>query len=126
MSWQQYVDSNLVGTKKVSQGAIFGLDGSVWAKSSTLNTNANEGKAIANGFGNPNGFAATGIVVGGVKYMFLRAQDNVVIGKKGQSGVHIAKTVKAIIVGIYDQPIVPSETAVVVEKLADYLKGVGF
>lgn len=31
MSWQSYVDNNLVATGKVSKGAIFGLDGSTWA-----------------------------------------------------------------------------------------------
>jgi hypothetical protein len=37
MSWQQYVDSNLVGTKKVTKAAIHGLDGSVWATSKGFN-----------------------------------------------------------------------------------------
>ena len=33
MSWQTYVDTNLVGTGKVQKAAIFGLDGSQWATS---------------------------------------------------------------------------------------------
>ena len=33
MSWQAYVDSNLVGTKFVTQAAIFGHDGGKWAAS---------------------------------------------------------------------------------------------
>ena len=33
MSWQQYVDSNLLGTKKIHQAVIVGLDGSTWAAS---------------------------------------------------------------------------------------------
>jgi profilin len=31
MSWQAYVDSNLVGTKKVIKAAIHGHDGNPWA-----------------------------------------------------------------------------------------------
>ncbi len=33
MSWQAYVDSNLVGTKKITKAAIHGHDGSLWATS---------------------------------------------------------------------------------------------
>jgi hypothetical protein len=33
MSWQAYVDTNLVGTGNVSQAAIYGLNGGEWAKS---------------------------------------------------------------------------------------------
>lgn len=33
MSWQAYVDTNLLGTGKVQKAAIFGLDGSQWATS---------------------------------------------------------------------------------------------
>jgi hypothetical protein len=37
MSWQAYVDNNLIGTKKVAQGAIHGLDGNRWATSPGFN-----------------------------------------------------------------------------------------
>lgn len=33
MSWQDLVDTNLLGTGKVSKAAICGVDGQVWAKS---------------------------------------------------------------------------------------------
>lgn len=33
MSWQAYVDTNLLGTKKITKAAIHGLDGNVWATS---------------------------------------------------------------------------------------------
>jgi hypothetical protein len=36
MSWQSYVDNNLIGTGQVSQGAIFGLEGVQWATSPEL------------------------------------------------------------------------------------------
>ena len=35
-----------------------------------------------------------GVMVGGVKYMFLSANDRVVRAKKGTSGVHCIKTVQ--------------------------------
>jgi profilin len=42
MSWQAYVDQNLVGTKKVVQAAIHGHDGNVWATSAGLKVRSNE------------------------------------------------------------------------------------
>lgn len=33
MSWQAYVDNNLIGTGNVSQAAIYGHAGGVWATS---------------------------------------------------------------------------------------------
>jgi hypothetical protein len=40
MSWQAYVDDNLIGTGKVAKAAIFGTDGSLWASSAGYNVNA--------------------------------------------------------------------------------------
>lgn len=37
MSWQAYVDTNLVGTKKILKAAIYGHDGSLWATSQGFN-----------------------------------------------------------------------------------------
>ena len=31
MSWQSYVDDQMVATKHVKQGCITGLDGTIWA-----------------------------------------------------------------------------------------------
>ena len=126
MSWQAYVDNNLLGTKKLNNGAIIGLDGNVWAKSGGLNITPTEGKNIVAGFSNNSLFQSAGLNCGGVKYMFLRSQDHSVIGKKGQAGIHISKTGKAYIIGVYDTPTLPSEAAIIVEKLADYLISVGF
>jgi profilin len=36
MSWQAYVDTNLVGTGKLTLAAIHGHDGNVWATSKGL------------------------------------------------------------------------------------------
>ena len=126
MSWQTYVDQNLVGAKKVTTGAIAGFDGSIWARSPTLNITAQEAKNIYAGYSNPSTFQASGIVVAGVKYMFLRVEGDSLIGKKGQGGVHIAKTNKALIIGVYDAPILPTDASTGVEKIADYLKGTGY
>merc|ERR1712065_107878 len=112
MSWQSYVDSNLVGTGACNHAAIIGHDGNTWATSA--------------GFANSQPLAASGVKVAGVKYMFLRCDGRTILGKKGTSGVHCVKTGKAVLVVVYDQPITAGQCSVVVEKLADYLIGVGF
>merc|ERR1711991_1310675 len=78
------------------------------------------------GFANSQPLAASGVKVAGVKYMFLRCDGRTILGKKGTSGVHCVKTGKAVLVVVYDQPITAGQCSVVVEKLADYLIGVGF
>ena len=49
MSWQAYVDNNLVGTGRVQRAAIFGHDGSCWATSPgfTVSENVCENFAIS-------------------------------------------------------------------------------
>ena len=126
MSWQQYVDSNLVGTKACKHAALVGLDGNTWATSAGFQVSQADAKAIIAGFSNPGGLQASGIKANGVKYMFLRADDRSLMGKKGTAGIHCTKTGKAVIIAVYDQPITAGQCSVVVEKLADYLIGVGY
>ena len=40
MSWQSYVDDHLLGTGDVTQGAICGTDGSMWAASAGFDVRA--------------------------------------------------------------------------------------
>merc|ERR1712165_200350 len=106
MSWQSYVDDQLISTKVIKNAVIAGHDGNIWASSDEL--------------------AMKGVTVGGTKYMFLSATDRVVRGKKGTSGVHCIKTVQALIVCVYEDPVVPEQAATVTEKLGEYLISVGY
>ena len=62
MSWQGYVDNNLVGTGKVSQAAIIGLKGGVWATSPGFNVATNEQQAIIGGFNDPSALQALSLI----------------------------------------------------------------
>ena len=67
-------------------------------------------------------FALNGINIGGLNYIFLSGDNKILRGKKGSSGVHIVKTVQAVIVSVYDEPIIMAEQcATTIEKLGDYL-----
>eukprot|EP00842_Homolaphlyctis_polyrhiza_P002316 jgi/Hompol1/3085/HPOL_003115-RA len=126
MSWQAYVDSNLVGTGKIARAAIHGHDGSLWATSKGFSVSANEAQTIAKAFNDASEIRANGLLVGGTKYIALRADDRSIYGKKGNDGVVLVKTKQAILVAEYKEPVVPGEANKVVEQLADYLISVNY
>ncbi|KAI8894928.1 profilin [Globomyces pollinis-pini] len=126
MSWQAYVDTNLVGTGKVSRAAIHGHDGSLWATSKGFTVSPTEIQSIVGAFKDAGGVRANGLLVGGVKHIAIRADDRSVYGKKGTSGVACVKTKQAILIAMYDEPVQPGECTKVVEALADYLISVNY
>jgi profilin len=50
MSWQTYVDTNLVGTGSVTKAAIVGHDGGSWAASAGFAVGADEAKSLVAAF----------------------------------------------------------------------------
>jgi len=128
MSWQSYVDQQLVGSGSVSLGAILGLDGSVWAKSAALNISAAEAKALTSAFANPAGAQSTGLFFGGAsnKYLLVKADDQSIYGKLKAGGFAAAKTNQSVVLGFYAEGTQPGQCNTVVERLADYLKENGY
>eukprot|EP00090_Calanus_glacialis_P044323 TRINITY_DN7896_c0_g1_i1.p1 TRINITY_DN7896_c0_g1~~TRINITY_DN7896_c0_g1_i1.p1 ORF type:complete len:127 (-),score=26.53 TRINITY_DN7896_c0_g1_i1:221-601(-) len=126
MSWQSYVDDQLISTKVIKSAAIAGHDGNIWASSAGFAVTAEELKSLLGKYASTEQMAMNGIMIGGVKYMFLSATDRVVRAKKGTSGVHCIKTVQALIVCLYEDPVVPEQAATVTEKLGEYLISVGY
>ena len=84
MSWQQYVDSNLVGTGMVTQAGIYDHVGNPWAytQNPPFAAQVAEVAAISAAFADPSSLAATGAVVAGVKYMFVRGDESEIYVKK--------------------------------------------
>ncbi|KAN0130086.1 profilin [Lactarius tabidus] len=123
MSWQSYVDTNLVGSGKVSKAAILGLAGGVWATSSNYNLSPQEQKDIVAGITKPDSVQvqANGIRLCDQKFFFLRATDRSIYLKKAGDGAVIVKTKLAVLVAEYVAPIQAAEATTVVESLADYL-----
>merc|ERR1712055_192267 len=126
MSWQSYVDDQLISTNMIKNAVIAGHDGNIWASSAGFNVTAAELKVILDRYSSTDQLAMNGVTVGGTKYMFLSANDRVVRARKGQSGVHCIKTVRALIVCVYEEPVVPEQAATVTEKLSEYLISVGY
>merc|ERR1712018_1098391 len=121
MSWQSYVDDQLISTKMIKNAVIAGHDGNIWAASTGFPVSVDELKTLLGRYSNIDELAMNGVTVGGQRYMFLSATDRVVRAKKGTSGVHCIKTVQALIVCVYEEPVVPEQAATVTEKLGEYL-----
>ena len=126
MSWQAYVDTNLVGSGKIARAAIVGLAGGVWATSPGLDLSVDEQKAIVNSFNDAGAVQASGIRASGQKFFTLQANDRSVYGKKAADGIILVKTKQAVLVAIYEAPVQAPEATPVVEGLADYLLSVGY
>ena len=123
MSWDAYVD-NLKATGQCEDGCIIGLDGTPWTGG--LAITAEEGAAIVAGFADSAPLRASGLMIAGKKYMYLRNDDEMMAGKAGQGGVAIFKTEQALIMGTYNQDMTTGMNMKEVGKMADYLKEVGY
>ncbi|PBK99871.1 profilin [Armillaria gallica] len=126
MSWQTYVDTNLVGSGRISKAAIIGQQGGVWAASAGYNLSTEEQNAIINGYNDVTKVQASGIRVAGQKFFTLQANPRSIYGKKGADGIVIVKTKQAILVAEYVAPTQAPEATPIVEGLADYLINVGY
>ncbi|KAG0281889.1 profilin, required for normal timing of actin polymerization in response to thermal stress [Linnemannia exigua] len=126
MSWQAYVDNNLVATGKVTKGAIFGLDGSLWATTPGFAISGAEAKKLIAAFEDVSDVAANGIFLEGVKFFFLRNPENSIYARNGATGITVTKTGQAIIVGYYNENQQAGDCNNVVEGLATYLIGHGY
>ncbi|KAI8331959.1 profilin [Chlamydoabsidia padenii] len=126
MSWQAFIDQSLVGTGNVSQGAIYGLEGALWAQSAGFQLSPTELNELVTGFSDPSKVQAGGVHLNGVKYLTLRADDRSIYVKQGANGACIVKTNKALVIGTYKEGIQPGSCTKVVEGLADHLIGTGY
>lgn len=121
MSWQSYVDDQMVGTGQIRSAAIIGLDGTIMASSAGYTLKPGEATAIINLFKNPANVFASGVTVAGTKFMGIKGDDRSIYGKKGATGVMLVKTGQTILLGYYDATQQPGNAANAVEKLGDYL-----
>ncbi|KAK3805068.1 MAG: profilin [Linnemannia elongata] len=125
MTWQAYVDDNLIGTGKVAKAAIFGTDGSLWATSAGYNVDPVEVLKLIAAFENTDEIAANGLFLEGKKFNYLRSGDASIYAL-GEGGVTCVKTNKAVLLGHYAENMPAGDSTVVVESLGDYLRGTGF
>lgn len=122
MSWQTYVDDNLVGSGKVTAAYIMSAAGdSVWATSPGLILSPSEQKEIVKAFYDPSTFQAEGIYIAGRRYVMVQNDAEEIRFESQKDGGMFAKTTQAVIVALYSAPIVAGELHEVVSSFAEYL-----
>lgn len=132
MSWDSYID-NLIGhtSGACDKAAIIGQDGSKWTTdghSEVLKVAPSEasaiGKTVRSGDFTP--FQTNGIMVAGVKYVFLRADDGVVLGKKKDQGaITLQASGTAVVIGHTKEGMSQGNTNKGVAAIAEYLMSMG-
>ena len=68
MSWQSYVDDQLLASKTVTAAAIAGHDGNIWATSAGFPATAEEVRKVLASMGDTEALAMGGVTVGGVRW----------------------------------------------------------
>lgn len=68
----------------------------------------------------------SGFHIEGVKQFCIKADERSIYGKHEQQGVLCVKTKQAILIAHYPDGIQAGAAANVIEKMADYLIGVGY
>lgn len=126
MSWQDYVDNQLIASQCVSKACIAGHDGGVWAKSDGFEVSKEELALLVQGFDKQELLTSGGVRLAGQRYIYLSGTDRVIRAKLGKVGVHCMKTQQAVIVSTYEEPVQPQQAASIVEKLGDYLITCGY
>ena len=126
MAWQPYIDSSLVGSGKISSGAILGLDGSIWASSPSLSLTPAETRTLTSAFLDPTPIRSEGFRLSGTKYITIMSTEREIYGKAGACGVCCVKTKQAVVVGLFDEKMISGEAAKIVGGLSDYLISVNY
>eukprot|EP00056_Hartaetosiga_gracilis_P009560 m.137704 g.137704 ORF g.137704 m.137704 type:complete len:130 (-) comp13149_c0_seq14:1803-2192(-) len=124
MSWTSQAE-NLVATGKVTSSAIFGLDGVKWGGTEGFEPIGTEIQYILNALDDEQTavlLPKVGVTIGGKKYTYLRRDPgHSIIAKSKLGGCVISKTSKAIVIGVFKNPISVEQCVCEVERLVDYL-----
>lgn len=86
----------------------------------------NEIAELVRGFSDPSNLFASGLHIQGQKNFCIKADPRSIYGKHDAEGVMCVKTKQAILIAHYPAGIQAGEAALIVEKMADYLIGLGY
>jgi len=123
-TWQDILDVGLLRPGKITQAAIVGQDGEVWAESAGCNMTEQERGAIVQGFGT---YPVREIFVGGRQYTTtMGCLDMILAKRKDGGGCVVKKTGQSVIIAEYISTADVMVALALVERLADYLISRGY
>jgi profilin len=121
--WQGYIDNSLIGSGEVASATILGLsDASYWAYGGDIVPQPDEAAHIIACLKTPSLAQEKGITIAGQKYFTIKAEPGLLYGKLGATGVCIASSMQAAVLGIYAEGTNPANCNMTVEGVATYLK----
>jgi profilin len=140
MSWEGYIDSlQAKSAGNVTRATIIGFNGSMWTpvraeKPSILPISAEEAKKIGTAMAPRTPSVATefqmnGIIINGVKYMFLRVDDDgkIILGKKKDHGaITMVSTKQAVIIAETGEGKQQGNSNQAASEIAKYLEDLGY
>lgn len=132
MSWDSYIDNLLGhGAGHTDMACIIGKDGSKWTTdghANALKVTAAEAQTIGRCFTSQDftQFQASGIVAAGIKYQFLRGDENIALGKKKDNGaISLQSSKTAVVIGHTKEGSSQGNTNKAVGVIAEYLESLG-
>lgn len=120
MLWQELLDKELIGPGCLTSAALL-QDGVTLATSEGFVVSAEEFHAIVNGMQDASSFFTKGVIINGVRYIYLSGSGAMVSARIEGEGVSIMKADKVLIIGVFKEPIKPQQAASIVASLGDYL-----
>ncbi|EDX03885.1 chic [Drosophila simulans] len=142
MSWQDYVDNQLLASQCVTKACIAGHDGNIWAQSNGFEVTKEELSKLISGFDQQDGLTSNGVTLAGQRRLpadrVLRSHCHIValvhcctlrptrITTRLTHQPDLLERCLSVIVSIYEDPVQPQQAASVVEKLGDYLITCGY
>ncbi|KAF7291371.1 Profilin [Mycena indigotica] len=127
MSWQEYIDGNLIPSGSVMRAAIIGIQGGVWANSPDYTISSVDQNTIVRAFERPGTIPAMSF--GGNKYRLIVQDATEMIGRRETdptSGCFMYRTKQTVLVTEYDSPVMIHDTQKVVTRLGEYLVSAGY
>lgn len=128
---EEYLMEELAGGKKLASGAVFGLDGSLYAQTESFpEMSTVEYEHLKDGFNDAALLAKEGIKFNGEKYISIQGEAGSIVRGRGLENKAAGFTAKitegCMVIGFFGEGVQPGQCSNLVEKFADYLAESGY
>eukprot|EP01100_Stratorugosa_tubuloviscum_P008708 TRINITY_DN3621_c0_g1_i1.p1 TRINITY_DN3621_c0_g1~~TRINITY_DN3621_c0_g1_i1.p1 ORF type:complete len:125 (-),score=38.88 TRINITY_DN3621_c0_g1_i1:256-630(-) len=110
----------------LSKSAIISHDGSILKEIGGFNSQTEENLKLIQGFNDASRTRETGIILMGISFITILANERSIYGRKGHNGICAVKTKTAVVIGYYSEPVQGTVSASAVERVADQLIHSGY
>lgn len=120
----------LANLKTLERCGLYGHDGNPWAQRNIEST-ADDIKKFLNAFNDPTDFQCNGASLSGIKFSYLRTEEDTMLlkgkGDNKEKNMTVCKTASGLVFGCSkDNSITGASVRILVESLAGSLRGHGY